>query len=305
MPDLPVSVVIAVPNAAGGAVPGIDAFSMQVAEEGGELLVVYTDQGSGRIVVGRRLPLGGAPMNVPQPPGRLTPHLWQAGISAATGSIVVLTLAGLVPEAGWLKAHLEAHRTGRWCAVGGPIMPEAASPAGDRAVAISRYSAFLLPFEAHEVADVAADNASYRRDAIDGCRDLLHDGFWEPPVHERMRREGWKLLLDPRAVMAHRHTNSFGSFIRQRLKHGFRFGQDRRGGVSTGWMVKYLLLSPLVPLVLTWRVYTRMRAKGRSAGEFLVYLPWLLCFNTAWSVAEVAGTILPPGKVQERKNERP
>ncbi|MEO8377925.1 MAG: hypothetical protein ABI579_09670, partial [Candidatus Sumerlaeota bacterium] len=209
--------------------------------------------------------------------------------------IVVLTLNGLAPKPGWLLAHVDSYSGShqKAAALGGSIEPDPNTSLVDRAIALSRYSAFLPPLEKMEVHDLAADNASYLRKALECCTDLIAEGFWEPPIHERMRANEWKLALEPTAQMTHESTSGFSSFIGQRLKHGYRFGSDRRKGVTTVWIVKYLILSPLVPLVLALRTLGRMRAKGRGIGEWLAVLPLLLCFNIAWTLGEVWGTIAP------------
>lgn len=293
----PVSVVIAAPAVTDvSAIVSLDEFMRQTKQAGGELLVVYTNDDEKRVRGARIQPSGAEEFEVAQPGGTLVPYLWQVGIEAARGRIVVLILAGLRPDAAWLSTHLEAHAAGQWAVVGGPIEVAHGSGLVDAAIAISRYSAFALPYEPHDVPDVAADNASYHRDALNLCADLMRDGFWEPPVHDQLRRHGLKLLLHPVAVMHHVHTNSAGGFVRQRLRHGFRFGRDRRRTATTGWIVKYLLLSPAVPLLLTWRVGARWKSKGRDMGLLARCLPVLLMFNIAWSIGEFLGTFLPAGE---------
>ena len=304
----PVTVVIAVPGFDLPAmdIPGVPEIVRQAAAAGGETLAVRSDRIGGRVTIGaeRLLAEGAEKADIrTPPPGCLTPHLWQAGIDLAEGRIVVLTLAGLRPADGWLKAHLDAHATGHLAAVGGPIEADPLASSVDRAIAVSRYSSFLLPFEAHEVHDVAADNASYRRDAIEACRDLITDGFWEPPVHARMRGLGLSLLLSPEPAMVHSASTGCMAFIRQRLSHGFRFGRDRRAEVSPGWMVKYFLFCPVLPILLLARVVARWRARGRPLTRLLPLLPFLLCFNLAWAAGEIGGTIPPARRIEKSTEE--
>lgn len=298
---LPVTVVIAVPGFKESTrdIPGVREIVRQATHAGGEVVAVRsgTDKADTSIKAERLTPEGIDPVEVPNPPpGCLTPHLWQAGIDLARGRIVVLTLAGLTPAEGWLKAHLDAHAGGDWAGVGGPIEASPTASLSDRAIAVSRYSSFLLPFEAHAVHDIAADNASYTRVAIEACRDLIGDGFWEPPVHARLAELGNRLLLSPVPVMHHTVSTGFGAFIAQRISHGFRFGRDRRGKVSALWMVKYFVFCPVLPILLLARVVMRWRSKGRPISRLLALLPALFCFNLAWAMAEVIGTIFAIGR---------
>ncbi|MCC6546265.1 hypothetical protein IT570_03765 [Candidatus Sumerlaeota bacterium] len=284
-------VVIASPD--GSPIRNRREFIAQADECGATVVAVYADGARAQAEVLSEK--DGEPLLIKQPREVLTPHLWQVGIEHSEGEIIVLTLNGLAPEPGWLRAHLTAYSTpdAKLGAIGGSIEPATGSSLVDRAVALSRYSAFLPPLDRIEVRDVAADNASYLRAALGCCADLVDDGFWEPPVHERMNANGWKLELEPAAQMTHGSTNSLGGFLVQRLKHGHRFGSDRRKSVTTAWAAKYLVLSPLVPIVLALRTLDRMRAKGRGTGEWIAVLPLLIGFNVAWTLGEIWGTIAP------------
>lgn len=294
------TVVIASPD--GSPIRHRDDFLHQANACDADVIAVYTDGRKARAELFTTRNVRELPIT--QPAAMLTPYLWQVGIENSSGDVVVLTLNGLVPQPGWIAALVDSYATAeaKVGALGGSIAPAAGVSLVDRAIALSRYSAFLPPLERTEVHDIAADNASYRREAIACCADLIGDGFWEPPIHERMRANGWKLMTEPAAQMTHESTNGFASFIRQRLKHGRRFGSDRRKGVTTGWVLKYLILSPLVPLVLALRTLSRMRAKGRGPGEWLSVLPLLLCFNVAWTLGEVLGTIAPHDAAASQKN---
>ena len=266
----------------------------QARAHGAELLLLYPEPGGKRIFVRPLAPEEKEPREAEkQPPGRLTPHLWQAGISQSRGDLVVLTLAGLRPVANWLATHLELHSQRRWAVVGGPIMPDGDSTRLARVIALIRYSAFLLPFEAHEVSALAADNASYTREALELTREMIDDGFWEPSIHARLQSLGLKLWLSPEPVLEHVETNGFSEFMRQRWVHGLRFGRDRRLSVSSAWMFKYLVFCPALPALLTWRIIRRLRDRGRSTLEALRLLPELVCFNCAWSAGEIVGTLTP------------
>jgi len=275
--------------------PGLSEILEQADACRGEVICVASEPGGIRMT--RRLAGKSESLAVPVTiDGELTPHLWQAGIELARGKVVVLTLAGLVPAADWLSSHLAAHAEGDYAAVGGPIDPDPKSGKINRSVSVSRYSDIMTPFEDHEVHDLAADNASYDLEALRSVCDSYAHGFWEPFVHARLTGGGAKLLLASKPLMLHAQTYGFWGFIRQRLVHGFHFGSDRKAGVTAGWLVKFLILSPGLPLLLTLRVISRLRARGYGAGAALFYIPELLCFNVAWALGEISGTLVPSGQ---------
>lgn len=297
-PPIRVSIVVAgiADPLESGEIPGFAEIVKQAGALAGEVLCVAPTPGGSQGSIRMTRLVGGEPETLEvssSVEGDLTPHLWQAGIEAARGEIVVLTLAGLVPGPQWLAEHLAVHSSGDYAAVGGPIDPEPDAGKIDRAVSISRYSDIMTPFEDHEVHDLAADNASYNLEALRSVRDSYAHGFWEPFVHARLTAGGKKLQLSARPLMHHARTYGFWGFIRQRLVHGFHFGVDRKAGATASWLVKYLILSPGLPLLLTLRVVSRLRSRGYGLGAALAVVPELLCFNLAWALGEISGTLAP------------
>jgi len=235
------------------------------------------------------------------PADALMPELWETGIRQSAGEIVALTTSHFVPEPDWVKRMLRAHRSA-YTAIGGAIENDPRGDLTDWAVYFGRYSAFIPPFAAAEAADIAGDNASYKRAAIDRYPDARRNGFWEPMVHDEMRRDGMKLLLDPSIVV--RHTKSFTAtgFIAQRFWHGRQYGSARAARAAAIKRAMYLLLSPVVPGLLFFRIARRVFAKKRHVAKFLLSSPILFLFLLSWSAGEASGSlwIAPRGHERSR-----
>ena len=92
----------------------------------------------------------------------LIPELWELGIGEGRGDVVVVTTAHCVPAKGWIAAIRESHRSDE-AGVGGAIENHDAAGLVDWAVYFCRYREFMLPFQRAVVAEIAADNASYKR----------------------------------------------------------------------------------------------------------------------------------------------
>lgn len=220
------------------------------------------------------------------PTRALVPELWAAGIARSRGEIVAVTSAHCVPGDDWVSRVLEAHASDV-TAVGGAIEPDETGDVVQWAVYFCRYSRYMLPFPAEPVDDLAGDNATYKRRALDACRSVWRDGFWEPTVHAALRRAGGRLYLDPALVVHHRGVCTLRGFLRQRVRHGQAFGRMRDlPGIQRGL---YALAGPAIPLLLLARIVRRVARRGRHRRALLRALPALTLFLAGWTAGEVTG----------------
>ena len=226
----------------------------------------------------------------------LVPHLWGLGMSRARGSIVAITIAGCVPDPGWMDAVLSAYADADVVAVGGPIVPDDASSLVDRALVFARYGPYLPPVSSRRDAEVPGDNGSYRRRAI--AADLptyATDGFWEAEVNASLRRRGGVLCLTP--AMRVRHTHSFGAaaFCRQRWQHGRLFGAARARRLSAMSRGALALAAPLTAALMTVRA-ARHAMRARLVAAFVPTLPVVVVFYLCWTLGEAGGLLRQSGR---------
>lgn len=224
-------------------------------------------------------------LTVPEP--ALVPELWEAGIRRTTAEIVALSIVSCVPEDGWVAGILAAHRRAV-AGIGGAIACDPKAGALDRAVYLCRYSAYMPPVREGPVGDIAGDNASYKRAAIEQCRDAWRRGFWEADVHVALARAGHELWLDPSIAVVFRNSFGFWAFVRQRFQHGMRFARDRSARLSWRERGLRVLLWPAVPLVMLLRVGQRTFAR-RSLRGLPAAIPILTAFFVAWALGEAVG----------------
>jgi glycosyl transferase family 2 len=218
----------------------------------------------------------------------LVPELWEAGIRATNAEIVALGTVNCVPADGWVAGILNAHRR-PVAGVGGTIACDPGAGVLDRAVYLCRYSAYMPPAHEGLVSDIAGDNASYKRVAIEECRDAWRRGFWEADVHVALERAGQKLWLDPSITVVFRNGFGFWEFVRQRFQHGMRFGRDRSARLPWWERGLRVLLWPAVPLVMLLRVGQRTLARPSLRGGFATAIPILTVFLIAWALGEAVG----------------
>ncbi len=222
-------------------------------------------------------------------PGEIVPILWRDGIDAATGDVVALTIAQMVPAADWVERVRGL--TGIYGATAGAIEPGARLRASDWAEYFCRYSRDMTPFEAHESLNLPGDNAAYRRDALEHVRDSYRHGFWEPFVHQRLARDGVVHWQDPALVVEMTRSGGFGAFTEQRLSHGRQYGRDRGASFSRPRLAIGVLATPIVPVLMTVRQLRLVFAKRRYRGRAIAVLPLIVWFNLVWAVAEGLGYV--------------
>lgn len=275
------SVIVASHNARASIRDCLDSLLRQ-ADSGVELIVVDNSvDGSAEIVraghTGIRL--------LELPPAALVNELWSAGIRACRGPIVALTTAHCIPAEDWIARVVQAHES-PVAGVGGAIDLDPASGPADWAVFFCRYSRFMPPLAEGRVLDIPADNAAYKREPLFRHEEQWRDGFWEPQLHEALRKEGQELMLCPAMVVRHRHSFGPADFLRGRVAHGRQFGAWRASGLTPAMRLVYFAAAPLIPLVLLQRTVRRVFGKRRHIGKLLASLPLLVLFFGAWACGE-------------------
>jgi hypothetical protein len=223
------------------------------------------------------------------PAGSLIPHLWRDGILVARGERVATTTAHCIPTEGWVEALIAADLDN--AAYGGIIENDANADAKARAIFLLRYSAFAPPETKHDVQELAADNAVYRRSDLLRHKDLLQRGFWEPSFHSRFHAEGVRLILDPTLRVVHRNRYSAREFIAQRFAHGQEFGLARARTQSLLRSLLLILLAPLIFAVLLNRIVSACRRKSELRKQLKGAWIWLAVFTLAWTVGETSGYV--------------
>jgi hypothetical protein len=231
-----------------------------------------------------------------RPTTTLAPELWRDGLQAdPSARFVVLSTAQMVPEPGWLAALLARAGTGTWAGVGGCIDPAPGLGWVDTAAYLLRYTRYMTPAGEAETHDIPGDNALYATAPLADCGDLLTAGFWEPEIHRRLFRDGGRLLLTPAATVRFVGGVGLGRFLRERFRHGRRFGADRAAREGPLLRLVRAAAAPLVPAICLAKIFGNLRGKGRMLGAFLWSLPVLTLVLTAWAAGEALGGLFGGG----------
>lgn len=221
--------------------------------------------------------------------GSRIPHMWAEGFRRAQGTFVALTTAHCVPEQDWIEKILSLDMPEDLAGVGGVFRNSGSASALDWAVFLQRYRQYPVSGQRREVAEIAADNAVYRRSAIMACEDLLEHGFWEPEFHARFRTRGLKLVMDPSLVVIHRNLYTFRQFAAQRIVHGTEFGAARAAKLSILRNLVLLMLSPALWLLFLYKIVSASIRVQEYRIHAVKSFPWLLIFVLCWGLGESTG----------------
>jgi hypothetical protein len=255
--------------------------ALEPQRDGVEVLVRESDASPGEL----RQRFGWADFRAT--PDRLIPEHWRDGIDSATGEVVALTIAQMIPAPDWIATIRALHA--EHDAVGGAIEPGRGLRLVDWAEYFCRYSRDMPPFEASDNVELAGDNAAYKRRLLEGIRETYRDGFWEPVSHRRLAEDGVRLWHDPSLLVRQGRSAGFAAFARQRLAHGRLYGRQRGIHFSRARNLVGVVAAPLVPFLMTLRVLRQVFGKGRHRGRALLALPVILAYNTVWAYAEARG----------------
>lgn len=218
----------------------------------------------------------------------LIPQLWRDGIIAATSNRVALLTSHCVPSENWVNVLKECDLEEN-VAIGGIIRDCDQADMVGKAIHLLRYASYSDFQDEVVAAEIAADNAIYRRDEILNCADLMELGFWEPSYHERFRAKGLTMKLTPDLQVVHRNQYSPRQFMRQRRRHGRAFGHARSVGASSMTRGLMLVTAPLAFLIHALkRTFGALRSSVLRSSYF-ASAPLFYLFMLNWNWGEAQG----------------
>ncbi len=235
---------------------------------------------------------------------RSIPELRGDGIHAAKGDVVALTESWMEPCGGWVEALREAHREHAGVpVVGGPVAFPCSGASATRLEWADYFSEYGEHVPGREggaelstAMRISGANCSYKRWALEECRDLIEQGAWEPRIHERLRQRGHELKRAAGALVCYQRPTKLGALLRQRFQHGRGHAVEQRHGRSVLERIARGAAAPLVPWVLSARLWRGLPGSGGLRRRFLAAAGWILALNAAWALGEAAGSWFGPGK---------
>lgn len=202
--------------------------------------------------------------------------------------VVACTEDHCTPAPDWCAKTVAAHAGAAPSVIGGAIVKETPASATSWAAYLLDYSRYLPPFDG---ADVHASdcNVSYPAQALARVRAAWDNEFHETVVHDALRGIGVGLRLDPSILVRQQRIVSLGSYLGERVEHGRLYASKRTTEASLMSRARWCAQSVLLPLVLSGRVLSRVRARPQSAQVPGAAWPVLAMTTLAWSWGEFLG----------------
>jgi GT2 family glycosyltransferase len=223
-----------------------------------------------------------------------------AGIRAGKAEVIALTEDHAHTESRWAEALLAMlRRHPKAGAVGGPVDCDSDRVLG-WAVWFCDFGRYQSPLREGCSEFVSDSNVAYRRAALDRVETAWRCDYHETVVHSAMIEAGFELRIAPGAVVwqARRGLTLEGA-LRERFVWARSFAGTRARLVAPPRRWMYAVCSPLLPLVMTWRLWKVTTERREQRGRFIRSLPAILALQVFWAIGECMGYVTAdPGGVK-------
>jgi GT2 family glycosyltransferase len=224
-----------------------------------------------------------------QSPERLLPHAARnAGVALARGELLVFTDPDCRAAPDWLDWLYRAHEAGHSIVVGAmDVEPRSRLTLG---IHICKFWWALPGTPAGRAAYAPTANVSYSRRVFESVgpfdgRRFAADGLLGLAAEAR----GERIRFEPRALVVHRHDETLGALLRQRLARGREFGRLRAAQERWPRARRLALLAfPALAALVTARSGRACRRAGWF-GAFLASFPVHVLGQLAWCLGEAVG----------------
>lgn len=214
------------------------------------------------------------------------------GLRAATGDVIALIEDHGYAASDWCEemvAALDQHP--RAAAIGGAVECDSTRVLS-WAVYFCDFGRYQNPLPDAPAAFVSDANVAYRRAALEGVAAAWKADYHETVVHWAMAAAGLELRTTPRVVVWQARTGlRFGAALRERYvwARSFAGTRTRVAGGVTRWV--WAAASPVLPLVMTWRLAKTAFARGSHRAQFIRALPLIVILHTVWAFGEWVGYV--------------
>ena len=215
------------------------------------------------------------------------------GVASARGDLVALTDEYAIPPERWCAMIRERHAASDAEVIGGALRLRTPKRI-NRAAFLCDFARFEPPFEPAETAFASLVNVSYKRSALEQCSHQWRDFFDETVVHDRIRRVGGRILLDPELVVDYDHGELFlVPLLRGKYESGRTFAGRRIQNAGSATRISFAAGAGLLPAVLFGRKLGAAIASGERnrVAAFFAAAPLLAACLVAWSAGEFTGYV--------------
>ena len=217
-----------------------------------------------------------------------------AGVKAARGRVVAITEDQCIPPESWCAAIMATHAKPYAVphgAVGGPVDKHQPDRIINWAIYLRELGTYMPPIAEGPVESLTDCNVTYKRDALDQIAAVWMAEFHEPEVHAALRERGQTLWLSPKLLTYQQREIILGPAIRERYEFGRLYGGLRVAHLSGFRRLLLIAATPLLPVLMVYRVLQGVIRKRRNVGVCLAAMPYLILFAAVWSWGELVGYV--------------
>lgn len=226
------------------------------------------------------------------------PALRKIGVEQARADIVAVIEEHCIAAPDWIATILAEYNTSD-AAIGGPVFDKDYDRVQDWVVYFSEYHNFLPPWEAGRRSMLNGVNIAYSREKLINHLDVLSEGYWEVVLHPVLEGDG-DFRAIPNMRVHHSGPFDYKYYMEQRYLLSRVWGGSQRRKVSPIKRLAYLIIAPILPLLLLFRMTSRVLQSNQLLGKFLLSLPLLIPVTFAYVWGEWLGYLVGEGDALER-----
>lgn len=223
------------------------------------------------------------------------PVLWGAGIQKAKGEIIAITDTTCSFDDDWIEAILKAHQAPH-PVIGGVVEVRGCRSWVDWTAYFCEYGQFMRPIPEGSVQELPGNNISFKRWALDTGKKYTENGFWKTYWCRELQKNKIELFATPSMVIYMKKNYRLIPFLIRRFHHGRCFAGMRIAKASILSRSALAAGSIVLPFLFMGRLARKIIPKGRHRKEFYMTLPFSVLAMVSWSVGELLGYLVGPGK---------
>jgi glycosyl transferase family 2 len=214
------------------------------------------------------------------------------GLRRAAGDVVILTEDHAFADPRWCASLLEVLAREPTVACIGGAVEWGGRTLLSYAVFLCDFGRYQNPLPEGPAAFVSDSNVCYRRRVLDQLADAWRDQYREAVLHGAIAARGEQLWLTPRSVVWQGRSGlTWGEAIRERYVWGRSYAASRVQSGGIGRRAVYAGFSVALPFLLTWRLVSGARRRGRLDGRTVASIPLLFALSAVWSIGEGIGYV--------------
>jgi hypothetical protein len=222
------------------------------------------------------------------------------GVRAASAPLIAFCEDHAFPAHAWAETLIRRHGEREWAVVGPTMCNANPAAAASRGCFLVFYGHFSHPHESEQVADLPSNNAAYRAELLQGLGDRLTAAMAaESILHAEWKRQGKLLCQAPECRAWHMQPSRLWPAMMEYFFSSRLFAHHRAGAWTAARRRLYIMLSPGLPLLRTWRAFRDGRAAGMSWWALLSSLPAAFAILCAGTAGECLGYALGAGSAAQ------